>query len=276
MFGGAQPENAYAMGHAHSEIERLTVQARMFEPFTRQFFVEAGLRPGMRVLDVGSGAGDVAFLAASLVGLGGSVSGTDRAAEAVAVARTRARELGFQNVSFSTGDPTEETFDKLFDAIVGRLVLMYYPDSVAALTRMSRLVRPGGILAFQDFDMHGARSYPRSPLFEWCLQRIVRTFESAGVDTRTGLKLYDAFLTAGLPPPRMRCDAHVGCGKGDVAYFVVAEVVRSLLPLMEKFGVASTAEAQIETLRDRLENEVVGHNGVIVSPSLIGAWVRVD
>ena len=61
MFGGAQSENVYALGHAHSEIERLTVQAHMFEPFTRQFFEEAGLRPGMRVLDVGSGAGDVAF-----------------------------------------------------------------------------------------------------------------------------------------------------------------------------------------------------------------------
>lgn len=57
MFGGAQSENAYALGHAHSEIERLTVQAHMFEPFTRQFFLEAGMRPGMRVLDVGSGAG---------------------------------------------------------------------------------------------------------------------------------------------------------------------------------------------------------------------------
>jgi SAM-dependent methyltransferase len=210
------------------------------------------------------------------VGPSGFVSGIDRAAEAVAVAKARARELGFQNVSFSNGDPIQSTFDERFDAIVGRLVLMYYPDPVAALIRLSKLVRPGGILAFQDFDMYGARSHPRSLLFEWCLQRIVRTFESAGVDTRMGLKLYNAFLRAGLPPPRVRFDAHVGCGKGDVAYFVIAEVVRSLLPLMEKFGVSSTAEAQIETLRDRLENEVVGHNGVIVSPSLIGAWVRMD
>lgn len=46
MFGGDQSENAYALGHAHSEIARLTVQAHMFEPFTRQFFVEAGMRPG--------------------------------------------------------------------------------------------------------------------------------------------------------------------------------------------------------------------------------------
>jgi SAM-dependent methyltransferase len=200
----------------------------------------------------------------------------NRAAEAVAVAKARARELGVQNVSFSTGDPTEATFDELFDAIVGRLVLMYYPDPVAALTRLSKLLRPGGILAFQDFDIHGARSHPSSRVYEWCVQRIVQTFESAGVDPRMGLKLYTAFVTAGLPAPRMRFDAHVGCGKGDVAYSVVAEVVRSLLPLMEKFGVASTAEVEIETLRERLENEVVGQNGVIVSPSLIGAWVRVS
>jgi hypothetical protein len=64
---------AYALGHSDEELERLRVQSRFVEPITRQFFQEAGISAGMRVLDVGSGAGDVAFLTADLVGeTGGS------------------------------------------------------------------------------------------------------------------------------------------------------------------------------------------------------------
>ena len=62
----AQP--AYVLGHSDRELDRLTTQARMFEPFTRQLLLQAGICPGMRVLDVGCGSGDVSFLAAGLVG----------------------------------------------------------------------------------------------------------------------------------------------------------------------------------------------------------------
>src|SRR5262245_29840276 len=62
---------AYALGHSERELERLGVQARLVDPVTRRFFVEAGVVSGMRVLDVGSGVGDVSFLAAELVGESG-------------------------------------------------------------------------------------------------------------------------------------------------------------------------------------------------------------
>ena len=51
----------YVLGHSDREITRLRVQARLLEPATRRFLLEAGLSPGMRVLDIGRGAGDVAF-----------------------------------------------------------------------------------------------------------------------------------------------------------------------------------------------------------------------
>ena len=60
--------NEYALGHSDRELDRLSMQAQIFEPFTRQLFHEAGLGSGMHVLDVGCGSGDVAFLAAQLVG----------------------------------------------------------------------------------------------------------------------------------------------------------------------------------------------------------------
>src|SRR5689334_19199253 len=105
--GGA---SVYALGHSQREIGRLSAQARVFEPFTRRMIQEAGLSQGMRVLDVGSGAGDVAFLCSTLVGPTGQVVGMDKAAAAVDAATERARSSGFDNVTFALGDPVEMAF----------------------------------------------------------------------------------------------------------------------------------------------------------------------
>src|SRR5437667_6242552 len=132
MNMAASQQSSYALGHSEQELERLAHQAQVFAPFTRQLFEQAGIGPGMRILDVGCGAGDVAFLAADLVGPSGEVIGADRAAAAVRWATDRAQERGIRNVSFVEGDPTVIDFDQQFDAVVGRLVLMYYSDPVDA------------------------------------------------------------------------------------------------------------------------------------------------
>ena len=102
----------YALGHSDRELERLTAQERLVGPATRQFFHEAGIGAGMRVLDVGSGAGDVAFLAADMVGATGEVIGTDKAAAAIAAATKRAEDRRLRNVSFRQGDATTMAFDQ--------------------------------------------------------------------------------------------------------------------------------------------------------------------
>src|SRR5437016_10147391 len=68
METAASRQSSYALGHSEQELERLAHQAQVFAPFTRQLFEQAGIGPGMRILDVGSGAGDVSFLAAELGG----------------------------------------------------------------------------------------------------------------------------------------------------------------------------------------------------------------
>jgi ubiquinone/menaquinone biosynthesis C-methylase UbiE len=97
------------------ELERLRTQARLINPITRQFFAEAGIAPGMRVLDVGSGPGEVAFVSAELVGTSGQIVGVDRSATLLAMARARASERSLGNVTFHEGDPAEMTFEDPFD-----------------------------------------------------------------------------------------------------------------------------------------------------------------
>src|SRR5215470_3950998 len=77
-------QGSYVLGHSQGELRRLESQARVVDPITRRFVEEAGIGPGMRVLDVGTGAGDVAFLLADVVGSGGEVVGFDRSEVGVA------------------------------------------------------------------------------------------------------------------------------------------------------------------------------------------------
>jgi ubiquinone/menaquinone biosynthesis C-methylase UbiE len=88
----------YLLGHDEAEQRRLLEQAAIVEPLTRRSLLAAGLEPGMHVLDVGSGFGDVSVLASDLVGPAGSVVGIDREPSAVASATARATALGATNV----------------------------------------------------------------------------------------------------------------------------------------------------------------------------------
>ena len=78
----------------------LVLQSPFYGDLTERLFRTAGLQPGMRVLEVGCGVGDVSLLAARIVGPGGSVLGVDRAADSIETARGRAREAGLENVAF--------------------------------------------------------------------------------------------------------------------------------------------------------------------------------
>src|SRR5262245_40078182 len=135
---GPSTANGYVFGHSERELERLATQARVVDPITRWFLREAGLMAGMRVLDVGSGAGDVAFLAAELVGNSGGGVGGDSTEAALMAARARAAARGLRNVSFREGDPTRMTFERAFDAVIGRYVLQYQRDPAAMLLKRRR------------------------------------------------------------------------------------------------------------------------------------------
>ena len=275
-MGSPSSHGGYALGHSERELGRLSAQARVFAPFTRHMLQEAGVSEGMRILDVGSGAGDVAFLCASLVGPSGQVIGIDRAAAAVEIATQRARDASLENVAFLAGDPREISFEKPFDASVGRLVLMHHPDPVGTLRTLAGLLRPGGIIAFQEFDITGANSFPPAPTFEQCLEWIAATFARTGTDPRMGAKLYPAFLEAGLPAPTMSSQAGIWGGNDSTPGILVSDVIRSILPAMVKFGIATEAQVEIGTLADRVHQEILAGGGIATSPSLIGAWTKLS
>lgn len=286
--------HAYPLGHEDRELERLTLQAHLFEPLTRRLFEAAGLKAGMRVLDVGSGSGDVALLAREIVGPTGVVIGVDRAPEAIAMATTCAQAHNYHNVLFFECDLAAQSVDRLFedplfkraqldlpghpfdavDAVVGRLVLMHQPDPAGILRRVLHRVRPDGLVIFQELETYVSRAVPPAPTFDGTLTLINRTLEAAGSHNEMGLELRSTFNAAGLPTPEFMYEAVVAAEPGHPVYRVVAGIARTLAPLMQRFGTASPADLDFDTLAARMEAEVDALNGVVVSPALVGAWTR--
>jgi ubiquinone/menaquinone biosynthesis C-methylase UbiE len=268
-------EPTYAMGYTNEERRRLIAQAQLLEDSTRKLFTDAGIREGMTVLDIGCGTGDISFLAATIVGERGKVVGLDRDPRALALARDRAASQGIANVEFLQADVETHDANEQFDALVGRLILLYLSDPVAALQRLSRNLRPGGIVAIQDYQFdHAYFSYPPVPLMEQFWEWFLTTFRRAGVGTSLGLQLYTTFLGAGLPGPRLNVD-HPIIYPADPRWVTMPEMVlRSILPLMERFGIATAAEVDLDTWTDRLTREVIGNNAVCSTPMLVGAWAK--
>jgi ubiquinone/menaquinone biosynthesis C-methylase UbiE len=104
---------------------------------------DARLRQGHAVLDLGSGTGYPAILAAQTVGTSGSVTGIDLAGDMLAVAQRKAKRLGLLNVTFRTGDATTLPFETAsFDAVISRFCLMFLPDVPKASTEIARVLKP--------------------------------------------------------------------------------------------------------------------------------------
>ncbi len=109
---------------------------------------DARLRAGLRVLDLGSGTGYPALLAAQTVGAAGSVTGIDLAKDMLAVAERKAKRLGLNNISLRAGDVTSLPFeDNSFDAITSRFCLMFLPEIPKAAAEIARVLRPGSWVA---------------------------------------------------------------------------------------------------------------------------------
>ena len=269
-------DQTYLMGRTDAETTRLIRQAQFLNPATGRLLREAGVTTGMRVLDLGSGAGDVALMAAELVGPTGQVLGVDRDPAVLTVARARAEAAGLANVTFVEGDLRTVDPEGGYDAVVGRLVLMYMPEPAGALRRLAGLVRPGGPVALQEFNFTpvSLQWYPAMPLWQRFWEWMQTTVAQAGVEALMGYKLAGAYREAGLPTPQLRLESPLLAGDEPDGYAWAAESLRSMLPLTLKFGIATAKEVGIDTLADRLRAETVAHGGVVKTPDLVGAWVR--
>ena len=199
----------------------------------------------MRVLDLGCGAGDVSLLAASIVGPSGSVTGVDMSADTVRHTQARIEGAKISNVTIEAGDITKLPYAGEFDAVIGRLILLYLGDPVAGMKAFRSYVKPGGL----DL-LPGILASRRRPRCRRCLcttrpaDGSRRRFSAATSSSIWGCVWPDCIARPGLPAPSMLGMARIETGPDSPAYEYLAQTIRSLLPLIERTGVATKEEVR--------------------------------
>jgi SAM-dependent methyltransferase len=263
------PTSQYALGSTDAEHERLIRQAQWVNPYTERCFREAGIRAGYRVLDLGSGVGDVALLLGELVGPTGEVIGVERDPRSVARARRRVAAAGLRNVNFLECDVSQVPDDKPFDAAVGRYILCFLPNPASVLNSLSRLVRPTGVFAFQE-PFWASFLEQSQPYALWSIgaSLLEETFRRSGANIEIGSQLSHVFQEAGLPAPSTRTDMLLGAEQW------MPDVLQSLFPQMKQFNLPVESLGDFATLSQRLRAEVATAHAQIPLPSILSAWCQ--
>jgi SAM-dependent methyltransferase len=260
----------YVLGSDPTEIARLDQQAAAIAGASDALLRAAGIGPGMRVLDLGTGLGHVAAQVAELVGPSGSVVGVDREPRLLAAAEQRRLA---ENVRFVEADVRTVRFDEPFDAVVCRLLLFHLPDAVDVLRHhRGASLRPGGRMVAIDYDTGGVRTEPPVPLLALIGGWVEAAFRAAGADPHVGARLAPLLGEAGFADvSTFGIQAYLPPSSGAA---LLAAVARSLHDTIVRHGIASEEEIGVETLTERLQREVEAAGAIVLPPTVVGAWGR--
>jgi ubiquinone/menaquinone biosynthesis C-methylase UbiE len=266
----------YVMGYDDRERRRLQLQASIINPTTEQLLHRAGIRAGMRVVDIGSGVGDVALLAARLVGPTGAVTACDLDERALAVLAERAASEGLTNITTVALDVHALRLPRAFDAATGRHILIHLPDPLEMIRTIATLVHPGGVVVFQEYDfsvLHG--SHPATPVRDQAVT-IFRDFFAMARHGNMGTRLPALFALAGLGEIEARVEYPISNGGADSPYYDwYADSLRSILPRAVAAGVPHAAAIEIDTLSERMRAEAVANGSALPGPTMVGCVGRV-
>lgn len=269
-------EANYPLGSSDAEDERLMVQAEVLRPWTDRFLRAGGLRPGMSVLDLGSGIGDVTLLAAEIVGPQGRILGVDRDERITDKARRRIADEGFSGiVSFENAELDAFRPVGTFDAVVGRYVLLYLDDPAGTLRHYSQFLRPGGMVIFHEVDLLNiVPSWPACPAWDEAHQSLARAFRATGAIPDFGPRLSKTYLAAGLPRPTVEAVIPVTDGPGSPGLDWSARTFRSLRPVLDRIGAFPPDGTDYNDLVGHWRKAIITDGVQLHGPVQYGAWTR--
>ncbi|HKA21253.1 MAG TPA: methyltransferase domain-containing protein [Blastocatellia bacterium] len=199
---GVMRDDRYSLATGAAAAHRLWILHRIYGPGAQRVLVQAGIRPGMSVADIGCGVGMVTNMLSKLVGTKGNVVGVDASKDQIEQARkllpSEASNISFVVASaLSTGLPADS-----FDLVYCRFLLIHLSDPQQALVEMRRILKPNGILVCEDGDLTSAGSQPPSKLNAFA-DLFGRLGPVKGVDYTLGKDLFHMFISAGFNKPEI-------------------------------------------------------------------------
>jgi SAM-dependent methyltransferase len=262
----------YVLGTADTEIARLDAQASSIAGATEALLRAAGIGGVMRVLDLGTGLGHVALQLAQLLGPGGSVLGVDQAERLLEIAERRRVAARADNVRFLQADARTVSPDEPFDAVVARLLLFHLSDRQEVLRRQLDTLRPGGTMVVIEADNGAMRGEPAVPLIEAVRGWIEAAFRSVAADPRIGARAGQLLRQAGfVDVSTFGIQAYFG-PSDPIGPILCAGPVRSLAAQIVAQGIADEAELGLDTLEERIAEQVAARDAIVLAPTIVGAW----
>jgi SAM-dependent methyltransferase len=187
----------YVLGDDRREAARLRAQARLWDPVSHALFDRLGVARGWRVLEVGPGQGSLHMELRRRVG--GTVDAVERSPVFAAhVERlTRRDRLGPSRIFFSDLIDTQLPANT-YDLIFARWVFLFLPDPAAHVTLLARALKPGGVLAVQDYHRDTFMVVPRPQDWDAFIAADRAFFASQGGNVSIGVRLPVMMEAAGL------------------------------------------------------------------------------
>ncbi len=191
-------KDEYLLGVNDSELDRLRFQHTVWGPLTRDFCARLGVKAGWKCLDAGSGPGLVTMDLRELVGPAGEVTALEPSPFYLEQCRKETAEKGYNNIHFVQGKVEDTTLpSNEFDLVFSRWVLSFAPDPEKFIVPLIQSLKPGGILAVQDYYYEGLSLWPLGGPFDG-MADVVRTYyRAAGGDPYVTGKLPGLFRTHG-------------------------------------------------------------------------------
>ena len=247
----SQPSASYLLAGQASELERLQLQSRVWEPAARALLAELPSGIGHRALDVGCGAMGWLRVLSNWVGPTGAVVGSDIDEKMLSGAEQFVRGERLANVTLVHDDLfASQLAPGSFDLIHARFQIAPLGRAVEQMATYTRLLRPGGSLVLEDPDMASWRVNPDAPAVQRLIELIEEGFRSAGGDFNSGRQLPSLLRGSGIEP---RMAAHVGALEpGHRHLRLPIQFATSLRPRLEKI----TTRQELDDLIARAEAEI--------------------
>jgi SAM-dependent methyltransferase len=260
----------YLLADQPSELGRLQLQSRVWEPAGRQLLSKLGDRSGGRVLDVGCGALGWLRILSEWTGPSGQVVGTDIDERLLEAARSILEAEGITNVELVVDDLFESKLESdSFDLVHARYVIAPLGRGREQVASFRRLIRPDGYLALEEWDLGSWHFNPPAPAAERLIRLLSDIFATLGGEAGRGL--LDLLREIGIDEPEI--DAHVMALRPGHPYL--------RLPLQFSVALESRllellSEDELGSLRREAESELAAPGRWGTTFTLIQSWGRVE